>query len=189
MKFALIICTYMRPNPLLRLLQSVVEQSVYPHEIIIVDGSLNSDTETVLKQNSFKNLHYYLVTTEQRGLTKQRNYGVAKVSAASEIVCFLDDDTVLEPNYFEQILKTYTDFPDALGVGGYICNENKFQFVGIDYKPKLKEFYFDGWKQQDGSRFVLRKKLGLDSDCPPGYSSLYSHGRSVGFFTSIRQNI
>jgi hypothetical protein len=32
---------------------------------------------------------------------------------------------------------------------------------------KWKPFYF--------------KKKGLDSDCPPGYSSLYSHGRSVGF--------
>jgi hypothetical protein len=67
-----------------------------------------------------------------------------------------------------------------LGVGGYINNENKFQFVGNDYQPTTKEYYFDGWKQPDGSRFVLRKKLGLDSDCPPGYSSLYSHG-SVGF--------
>ena len=45
----------------------------------------------------------------------------------------------------------------------------------------INEFYFDGWKRKDGSRFILRKKLGLDSDCPPGYSSLYSHGRSVGF--------
>jgi hypothetical protein len=56
-----------------------------------------------------------------------------------------------------------------LGVGGYINNENKFQFVGNDYQP-TKEYYFDGWKQPDGSRFVLQK-LGLDSDCPPGYSS------------------
>jgi hypothetical protein len=46
---------------------------------------------------------------------------------------------------------------------------------------KSNEYYFDGWTRNDGSRFILRKKLGLDSDCPPGYSSLYSHGRSVGF--------
>jgi hypothetical protein len=45
-----------------------------------------------------------------------------------------------------------------LGVGGYINNENKFQFVGNDYQPTTKEYYFDGWKQPDGSRFVLRKK-------------------------------
>jgi GT2 family glycosyltransferase len=171
----------MRPKPVLQLLQSVEGQTIYPDEIIIVDGSLNSDTATVLNQNSFKNVQYHLVTPEDRGLTKQRNYGVEKVSDAINIVCFLDDDTVLEKGYFEQILKTYTDFPQALGVGGYICNENKFQFAGYDYQPTIKEFYFDGWKQNDGSRFVLRKKLGLDSDCPPGYSSLYSHGRSVGF--------
>lgn len=181
MKFALIICTYMRPKPVLQLLQSVERQTIYPHEIIIVDGSLNQDTAAVLNRNSFKNLHYHLVTPEYRGLTRQRNYGVAKVSDSIEIVCFLDDDTVLEKGYFEQILKTYADYPQALGVGGYICNENKFQFVGYDYEPTIQEFYFDGWKQNDGSRFVLRKKLGLDSDCPPGYSSLYSHGRSVGF--------
>ena len=181
MKFALIICTYMRPKPVLKLLQSVVVQTVYPDEIIIVDGSLNQDTETVLNQNPFQNLHYHLVAPEHRGLTKQRNYGVGKVSDGIDIICFLDDDTVLEKDYFEQILKTYTDYPQALGVGGYICNENKFEFVGYDYKPTIKEFYFDGWKQNDGSRFILRKKLGLDSDCPPGYSSLYSHGRSVGF--------
>jgi glycosyltransferase involved in cell wall biosynthesis len=171
----------MRPNSLLRLLQSVVDQSIYPDEIIIVDGSLNTDTATVLDQNSFKNLHYHFVTEEQRGLTKQRNYGVRKVSDGNEIICFLDDDTVLEKGYLEQILKTYKEFPEALGVGGFICNETKFQFVGNDYQPTIKEYYFDGWKQPDGSRFVLRKKLGLDSDCPPGYSSLYSHGRSVGF--------
>ena len=181
MKFALIICTYMRPKPVLQLLQSVEGQYFYPDEIIIVDGSLNSETAKVLNQKTFKNVQYHLVAPESRGLTKQRNYGVGKVSETIDIVCFLDDDTVLEPDYFEQILKTYSNFPHALGVGGYICNENKFQFVGIDYKPNLEEFYFDGWKQQDGSRFVLRKKLGLDSDCPPGYSSLYSHGRSVGF--------
>ena len=181
MKFALIVCTYMRPKPLLQLLQSVIGQTVYPDEIIIVDGSLNQDTETVLNQNPFRNLHYHLVATEHRGLTKQRNYGVGKLNEGIDIVCFLDDDTVLEKDYFEQILKTYTDYPQALGVGGYICNENKFQFVGPNYQPTIQEFYFDGWKQKDGSRFVLRKKLGLDSDCPPGYSSLYSHGRSVGF--------
>ena len=171
----------MRPKPVLQLLQSVARQTVFPDEIIIVDGSLNSDTATILSQNYFKNLQYYLVTAEHRGLTKQRNYGIGKVNDGIDIVCFLDDDTVLENEYFEQILKTYTDFPQALGVGGYIYNENKFEFIGYDYKPSIQEFYFDGWKQRDGSRFVLRKKLGLDSDCPPGYSSMYSHGRSVGF--------
>lgn len=66
-------------------------------------------------------------------------------------------------------------------MGGYIINESECEFVGYNYVPKIKEYFFDGWKRKDGSRFVLRKRLGLDSDCPPGFSSLFSHGRSVGF--------
>jgi GT2 family glycosyltransferase len=181
MKFSLIICTYMRPEPLLKLLQSVELQTIYPDEVIIVDGSTNDATKAVLQQIIFDNLKYFKVLDHERGLTKQRNYGVARVGEEIEVVCFLDDDTVIEVDYFEQIINTYQLYPEALGVGGYIINETESEFVGYDYQPTNKEYYFDGWKQKEGSRFVMRKKLGLDSDCPPGYSSMYSHGRSVGF--------
>jgi GT2 family glycosyltransferase len=171
----------MRPKPLLQLLQSVREQSLYPDEILIVDGSNNKETEIILQENQFLNLNYFAVPPEHRGLTKQRNFGIERVGTTMEVVCFLDDDTVLEQDYFEQLLKTYENYPEALGVGGYIVNESQCDYVGDSYQPTIGEFYFDGWKRKDGSRFILRKKLGLDSDCPPGYSSLYSHGRSVGF--------
>ncbi len=171
----------MRPKPLLQLLHSVRGQSLFPDEILIIDGSNNRETELVLKQNHFDNLHYFVVQPEHRGLTKQRNYGISKVNLSSEIVCFLDDDIVLEKDYFEQLLQTYQIHPEALGVGGYISNETQWNFVGVNYNLPITEFYFDGWKRKDSFRFILRKKLGLDSDCPPGYSSLYSHGRSIGF--------
>ncbi|MBP2283026.1 GT2 family glycosyltransferase [Flavobacterium sp. CG_23.5] len=181
MKFSLIVCTYLRPLPLMKLLQSVQIQTLYPDEILIIDGSTNKETTLVLKENNFKNLSYFLVSKEYRGLTKQRNYGIAKVKHDIDIICFLDDDIVLEQDYFEQLLKTYELHPEALGAGGYIIDETKCEFVGNDYEPTINEFYFDGWKRKDGSRFIMRKKLGLDSDCPPGFSTLYSHGRSVGF--------
>jgi GT2 family glycosyltransferase len=171
----------MRPEPLIQLLQSVREQTVYPDAILIVDGSTNDETGIVLKQNQFESLNYFLVPSEHRGLTKQRNYGIQRVGNDMDIVCFLDDDVILETDYFEQILKTYQIYPNALGVGGYIINDTKYEFVGNQYRAPINEFYFDGWKRKDGSRFILRKKLGLDSDCPPGFSPLFSHGRSVGF--------
>jgi GT2 family glycosyltransferase len=171
----------MRPEPLLKLLQSVKKQSLYPDEILIIDGSTNQETEKVIKQHLFHNLIYYSVAPEQRGLTRQRNFGVERVNKDIDIICFLDDDIVLENDYFEKLMDTYQKHPDALAVGGYINNETKWDWVGNDYKATVKEFCFDGWKRKDSSRFVLRKKLGLDSDCPPGYSCLYSHGRSVGF--------
>lgn len=181
MNFSLIICTYMRSNPLLKLLQSVKTQTLYPDEIIIVDASLNQDTKEMLEFNAFENLHYFLVAEKDRGLTRQRNYGIERVGNEMEIVCFLDDDTVLEPDYFEQLLNTFEMYPEALGAGGYISNETPWEKMNENEVIKIDEFSYDGWKRKDGSRFVLRKKLGLDSDCPPGFSPLFSHGRSVGF--------
>lgn len=181
MMFSLIICTYMRPQPLLKLLQSVKRQTLCPDEILIIDGSLNSETEIILNRNKIEGLKYFLVSEEIRGLTRQRNFGINQVSPNCDIVCFLDDDTILEENYFEELIKTYNIFPDALGVGGYITNETKWEKVKDNYNPSINEFYFDGWKRKDGSRFVLRKKLHLDSDSPPGFSSSFSHGRSIGF--------
>lgn len=181
MKFTLIVCTYMRPQPLDDLLLSVQKQTVYPDEILIIDGSLNLETQKILEQRQYPKLHYFLVDDAHRGLTKQRNYGIDRVSKSSEIVCFLDDDTLLEPDYFEEILKTYNQHPEALGVGGYINNEVQWTFVGDDYMPRITEYYYDGWKKIDGSRFVIRKKLGLDSDTKPGMLPEFSHGRSIGF--------
>ncbi len=181
MKFSLIICTYMRPKPLLDLLESVRLQTVYPDEIVIVDGSKNNHTQAILEKNPFSKLFYFKVEDRDRGLTKQRNFGIQRVGDMMDVVCFLDDDTILDPHYFEKIIATYELHPDALGVGGYISNEDNWKFAGDSYQPTIKEYYYDGWKKKDGSRFVLRKKLGLDSNVKPGYLPEFSHGRSIGF--------
>jgi glycosyltransferase involved in cell wall biosynthesis len=181
MKFTLIVCTYMRPNPLLKLLHSVQEQTLYPDDILIIDGSSNVGTSEILQQTFFRNLRYFHVSETDRGLTKQRNYGISNVSNETEIVCFLDDDTVLENTYFEKLLETYILYPEALGVGGFITNEVRWEQVADDYIPTIEEFFYDGWKRKDGSRFVLRKKLGLDSNTKPGFLPEFSNGRSVCF--------
>jgi len=171
----------MRPGQLLTLLETVRAQTLYPDEILIVDGSTNDETGHMLERYSFASLRYHKVPAAERGLTRQRNYGISNVAPSSQIICFLDDDTLLEPGYFEKLLQTYISHPDALGVGGYITNEVQWTKVPDDYLASLSDFVYDGWKRKDGSRFVTRKKLGLDSPLPPGMAPDFSNGRSVGF--------
>jgi len=179
MKFALIVCTYMRPQALLSLLNSVKKQTLYPDEILIVDGSTNNETKIVLTKNKFKNLNYFKVEEPERGLTKQRNFGVKNVSKNTDIICFLDDDVILTTNYFEELIKTYNIKPDALAVGGYITNEVTWQ---PEISPKQNhKFYYDGWMRNEPLRFRARKLFGLQPDTPPCFLPTFSHGRSVSF--------
>ena len=181
MKFSLIICTYQRPEALLKLLNSVKFQSKYPDQVLIIDGSKDDGTKTLLEEHFFSNLEYYLVEEKVRGLTRQRNFGVGKLKQEIEVVFFLDDDTVIDPDYFEEILKTYEKDPGALGVSGYIVNEQEWKKVSGDYKPSTAEFVYDNWVRVEGSRFSLRRKFGLFPNVPPGFMPDFSHGYSTGF--------
>ena len=181
MKFSLIICTYQRPEALKKLLDSVKEQTVLPDQILIIDGSEDDRTKTLLQESSFPNLEYYKVEEKNRGLTRQRNFGVGKLQHDTEIAFFLDDDTVLDSDYFEEILNTYKNYPEALGVSGYIVNEQEWKRIDVDYKPTPKEFVYDYWARIEGSRFSFRRKFGLSPDVPPGFMPDFSHGYSTGF--------
>jgi len=170
----------MRPVAILKLLQSVEEQELYPDEILIIDGSTNDKTTIVLNENKFKNLNYFKVDDANRGLTKQRNFGIDRVSENMEVVCFLDDDIILEETYFKNLMDTYKVYPAAGGVGGYILNEVKWKLLEKDENPSFKEFEIDGYVRDLGSRNVLRKRLGLLSDKPPCIMPEFSNGFSVG---------
>jgi GT2 family glycosyltransferase len=172
----------MRPVPSLNLLNSVKVQTLYPDEILIIDGSTNDETKAIFAQNSFQNLNYFLVTKEHRGLTKQRNFGVSKVSNDSEVVCFLDDDTVLESTYFDEIIKAYQSNPEIIGVAGIAVNENNWikKQANQNYS-KYKYYEFEGYIYPEGSRNVFRNILGLQSNLGPGRMPEFSHGRTCGF--------
>jgi len=182
MKISLIICTYMRPQALLQLLQSVQLQTVYPDEILIIDGSSNQDTAIAIAENQFRNLHYFLVPENCRGLTKQRNFGLDKIDHSSTVVAFLDDDTELMPNYFEELIKTFADNQEISGVGGVAINENGWSLTEPNKKYDTNRYFqFEGFVYKEGQRNVMRNYLGLQSNLGPGRMPDYSHGKTCGF--------
>ncbi len=181
MKFSLIICTYDRPDALINLMESIKEQQLVPDEILIIDSSPNENSKNALHEKFYPGLNYFKVGDEDRGLTKQRNYGIQKVAETSEIVCFLDDDIVLTPEYFQNLIGTYSQYPEALGVGGYILDEVQWKKNTVGRSMQFDEFEMDGYVRKLGSRNVLRKKLGLLSDRPPGFMPEFSNGLSIGF--------
>lgn len=178
MNISLVICTYMRPDSLLKLLYSIEAQIIKPNEIIIVDGSTTLDTQIVLKNYDF-DVTYFLVDDDNRGLTKQRNFGVSKTDKSTDVVAFLDDDLILEPNYFEEIIKTYQQNPKAIGVGGIDLVENTYSLKNPNQMySKFEYFELDGWIKKEGMRNKVRKIFGLMTDLQPELIPSFSHGRT-----------
>lgn len=181
MWLTLIICTYMRPAAVRTLLDSVAAQVRRPDEVLVVDGSTDEATRDALSGRDYPfGIQYYKVPDEDRGLTRQRNYGIRRVSERCDIVAFLDDDTVLEANYFTEIIKTFQECPDAVGVGGYIVDGGWVK--GQTPCGSKNYFSYDGWFRSDGQRTVLRQYFNLGPPPTPGVMPPESHGRSVSSF-------
>jgi GT2 family glycosyltransferase len=159
----------------------VKNQTLYPDEILVIDASPDDFTEQLFDEKVYPCLKYFKVGSDESGLTRQRNYGIKHSSPEMDILCFLDDDIVLQPDYFEKLMESYDQHPDAIGVGGYIKDDIPWKKVSEDYIPRFEEFQFDGFARPLGERNVLRKSLGLLSDKPPGFMPDFSHGFSTGF--------
>ncbi|MBF0553795.1 MAG: glycosyltransferase family 2 protein [Nitrospirae bacterium] len=121
-KASIIIPTYNRPVDLKNCIESILNQTVPPYEIIVVDdGNL---TELPLKaQCEQMGIKYVYYKKDKPGLTASRNKGIEL--ATGDIVFFFDDDVVLFPDYIEQILNIYNTSEDVGGVGGAIANHKK----------------------------------------------------------------
>ncbi|NJB81748.1 glycosyltransferase family 2 protein [Wenyingzhuangia aestuarii] len=181
MKISLIICTYKRSISLLKLLKTVEVQNLYPDEILVIDGSTDELTKEILTKNSFKNLTYYKVKPNQRGLTKQRNFGIDSLKQDTDIVCFLDDDTVLDKDYFKNLKTVFESDDNITGVGGIATNENKWKQNTLDYYNPKKYISIDGFHVKLGQRHVLRNYLKIGSSQLPGVMPEFSNGLSCGY--------
>lgn len=173
----------MRPEAILKLLKSVENQELYPDEIVIVDGSKDNKTKQVFEKHVFKNLTYFKVDDANRGLTKQRNFGISKIASNTDIISFLDDDTFLKPNYFKNLKNVFLCNPNITGVGGIAVNENtwKVKTQPDTYYNQKKHLIIDGFVNKLGQRHVLRNYLGLGSNQLPGIMPEFSNGLSCGY--------
>jgi GT2 family glycosyltransferase len=116
---AAIICTRNRPEELRRTLASIAAQTTVPSAVHVVDASDSFSLRSNRKEArrfSFATHHHY---TGRPSLARQRNYGLECLSAAVEVVFYLDDDVTLAAGYFQTIRDYLHDHPNVVGVGGY----------------------------------------------------------------------
>lgn len=112
--FSVVICTLHNFTGLEKCVKSIGRQTVKPREVIVVHGenggNIPGKIQPVLESNSiaFK----YLKSV--RSLVLQRNIGIDH--ACGDVIVFLDDDVILDNDYFFYLLQAYqSKWSESLG--------------------------------------------------------------------------
>jgi len=123
---SIVVPTKNRRDDLRELLESILNQTTMPREVIVVDHSDDDRTRRLIEQkcNDFLSrevlLNYLRGDDLNRSISAARNMGAE--NSSGDVTCFLDDDVVLDKDFIKQILAVYCMYPDAKGVQGFITN-------------------------------------------------------------------
>lgn len=116
---SVVISTHNRRTALARCLAALSAQCLSPdgYEVIVVDdGSTDGTVEMVQGLAAKMPVRVLVLQQDRRGPAAARNLGIRH--AQGQLVAFLDDDSVAEPDWLAQMVTAFDETPDVGGVSG-----------------------------------------------------------------------
>lgn len=118
--FSIIIPLYNKENAIEKTLKSVFNQSFTDYEVIVInDGSTDKSEQ---KATAFSDDRLRLISTENKGVSQARNFGITESSG--KLIAFLDADDYWFPNHLEVLHQLHINFPEA----GLLATNYQFYF-------------------------------------------------------------
>jgi glucosyl-dolichyl phosphate glucuronosyltransferase len=130
---SVVIITRNRADWLRDALNSLKIQSRPADEVVVVDNSSTDNTKEVIMSFANKmNIKY--VFESKRGIPQARNAGI--IAASGEVIAFIDDDCVADPNWLKNIEIPFMKDPNIGAVGGEVSylklGENRLEAFYIE---------------------------------------------------------
>ena len=108
-KISVVIVTYNRLPEVKEAVSTLMNQSVKPFEIIVIDDASNPPLTMEVNFEKFALIRL----DEEQGLSKARNIGIN--AARGDYIAFLDDDTVPSQNWIEAVRTGINSGAEVLG--------------------------------------------------------------------------
>ena len=121
MTISFIICTYNREKYIYECLSRLAKNTVREGwEIVLVNNNSTDNTAAECERfvKDYKPTNYRYVVETKQGLSFARNRGIAE--AKGDWLVFLDDDAMVETDYFENLHRHLRQHPEAGAFGGAI---------------------------------------------------------------------
>ncbi|HUC94792.1 MAG TPA: glycosyltransferase [Candidatus Saccharimonadales bacterium] len=115
MTITICVCTKDRPLYLKRCICSILKSTILPDEIIIINEGKDIDLLS-LGQRFVSKIN--IINSSTSSLSKGRNHAVTV--ATSDVVCFTDDDCIVDSQWIQACLKVFKHNHSCVGVFGTI---------------------------------------------------------------------
>ena len=122
-KLSLVIPTKNRPEDLIELVDSIMSQSLMPDELIIIDQSDTSKSKELIQsrwKDASNSKLTYILDPSIKGLVDAKRHGT--LISSHDLVCFLDDDLILDNHFLKQIVEPFQFDTKILGSSGVFIN-------------------------------------------------------------------
>ena len=112
--FSIIIPVHNGENYIKRCLDSILAQTFSDFEIIIVENNSIDRSRAILESYLNLDKRIKLFFSVVSGASNARNIGLD--NASGDIVCFVDIDDTISPDYLENIANTFAIYPEASAI-------------------------------------------------------------------------
>ncbi len=142
--YTAILCTYNSEETVLVALKAILNQSVKPNEIIIIDDCSQDATIEII-HNAIKSLTEVKLIKNEVNLGQSASRNKAAQIANSEILVFFDDDDISKPERAQAHIQMHLDSADISFVSSSKKYANGYSVDCINQNLSLKDLSAKDW--------------------------------------------
>lgn len=180
---SLVVATLGRHVELVRLLESLTQQTYHDFEVVVVDQNPEAYLADVkVKYSSMLKMRW--VRCSPHGVSAARNVGISEVSPDAVVLGFPDDDCWYEPDTVEQVVASFRRHKDANAIMGQWCGVFGVHHDGSDRKVGRYSVF-----SRSGTLTYFLVKRGAwplyDESLGPGSGLPFGGGEDTDYLLSV----